>query len=165
MTENDGKQNHGARRSRRSTRVQPDIIDRLDNIDGFHYHHEGPFDPVCRERNTSAKKSPIDALRTSNEEALRATPRDKILDSILGHRPLDGVAFYPPGTTDRFGQTYDYEEGYNMMTEDRGNFKRWPGVVGSVAIVGRPKLTRVLYSPSSRNSETKISRTTHYTYR
>ncbi|KAK2810155.1 hypothetical protein FQN50_003125 [Emmonsiellopsis sp. PD_5] len=117
-----------SRRHRRSTHVQPDLIDRLDDISGFHYHHEGPFDAACREKNRSSKLSPIQALKTSNEEALKATPPGKLADTVWRQRPLDGVAFYPPGTTDPDGHRYDYEEGWNMMTEDRGNFKRWPGM-------------------------------------
>lgn len=69
------------------------------------------------------------ALKVSNEEALKATPRDKIMDSLRGNRPLDGVAYFPPGTPGVNGEVLDYEEGNNMMVEDRGNFKRIPGMV------------------------------------
>ncbi|KAL1954708.1 hypothetical protein VTO42DRAFT_812 [Malbranchea cinnamomea] len=115
------------RRHRRSTRVQPDLIDKLDNLNGI-YHHEGPFDAARPERNWFSKYSPLEALKSSNEEALKATPRENIIDCITKHRPLDGVAYYPPGTTDMNGNIYDYEEGHNMMVEDIGNFKRWPGM-------------------------------------
>ncbi|PGH03366.1 hypothetical protein GX51_04097 [Blastomyces parvus] len=126
------------RRSRprhNSTYLPPDVIDLLDDITPFHYHHEGPYDAASHFRNRSSSRSssrrssnPIDALKSSNEEALKATPPGKIADCIWNARPLDGVAFYPPGSTDPAGNTYDYEEGWNMMTEDRGNFKRWPGM-------------------------------------
>ncbi|KAE8322800.1 hypothetical protein BDV39DRAFT_183385 [Aspergillus sergii] len=115
------------RYSRDSQLVNPDVIDRLDSASFFQYHHEGPYDAVYPERNFDSKLSPIEAVKRTNEEALKATPEDKIKDSINSHRPLDGVAFYPPGTTDREGQTYNYEEGTNMMN-DYGNFMRCPGL-------------------------------------
>lgn len=116
------------RSSRASQLVQPDIIDQLDNVTAFYYHHEGPYDAARPERNRISQYSPLEAVKESNAEALRATPRHKIADAVNSHRPLDGVAFYPPGTTDRDGQEYSYEEGSNMMN-DFGNFMRLPGVV------------------------------------
>ena len=50
---------------------------------------------------------------------------------MRGHRPLDGVAAYPPGSTDPTGHVYDYEQGENLMTAcgpEGGAYKRWPGV-------------------------------------
>lgn len=108
--------------------VNPDIIDELDDITVYSYHHEGPYDAARPERNRVTQLSPLEAVKESNEEALRATPRDKIIDSIQCHRPLDGTAFFPPGTTDPNGQSYEYEEGSNMMNE-YGNFLRLPGKV------------------------------------
>ncbi|KAL3479008.1 hypothetical protein BJX99DRAFT_223414 [Aspergillus californicus] len=122
--------NRGRRRVARrpvSQLVNPDIIDRLDTAARGSYHHEGPYDAVYPERNRNIRQSPIDALRESNAEALKATPHHKIADAIQRQRPLDGVAFFPPGHTDNEGQTYNYEEGYNMMT-DYGNFARTPGL-------------------------------------
>ncbi|KAJ5097666.1 hypothetical protein N7456_008387 [Penicillium angulare] len=113
--------------SRNSLLVNPDIIDELDDVSFYSYHHEGPYDAVCPERNRLSQHSPLEAVRESNEEALRATPQHKIIDSLNSHRPLDGTAFFPPGTTDRNGQSYDYEEGSNMMN-DFGNFMRLPGM-------------------------------------
>lgn len=113
---------------RTSQLVNPDIIDQLDDVTLYSYHHEGPYDAVCPERNRVSQHSPLEAVRESNEEALRATPRDKIIDCLNSHRPLDGTAHYPPGTTDREGQIYSYEEGSNMMN-DYGNFMRLPGQV------------------------------------
>ncbi|KAL4883740.1 hypothetical protein BJY04DRAFT_184272 [Aspergillus karnatakaensis] len=107
--------------------VTPDIIDRLDTAAVSSYHHEGPYDAVYPERNKHSTHSPLEALRESNAEALRATPHHKIADSIKRHRPLDGVAFFPPGSTDHEGQTYEYTEGWNMMN-DFGNFARCPGM-------------------------------------
>lgn len=75
--------------------------------------------------------SPIEAVSSTNEEALKATPRDMIKDSIEKHRPLDGVAMVPPGQVDRHGNSYNYQEGTDMMIENNpegGAYKRWPGV-------------------------------------
>lgn len=111
--------------------IRPDSIDGLDDAGLGHYHHEGPYDATLFARNNSSKMSPVAAVSSTNEEALRATPHDKIIDSVRGHRPLDGVAAFPPGTTDRDGHRYEYVEGDNMMIEENaggGAYKRWPGV-------------------------------------
>jgi len=53
------------------------------------------------------------------------------MDSVRGHRPLDGVASYPPGSTDQNGHTYRYQEGENMMVDlnpGGGAYKRWSGI-------------------------------------
>lgn len=122
---------------RNSLIVKPDLIDQLDNVTAYSYHHEGPYDAARPERNRVSSLSPLEAVKESNEEALRATPRDKIVDCLHSHRPLDGTAFFAPGTTDRNGQVYDYEEGSNMMNE-YGNFMRLPGKVSSYG----PKTSR-----------------------
>lgn len=95
----------------------------------MYYHHEGPYDAVYPERNICRDSSPLEAVKDSNEEALRATPLHKIIDSVTHHRPLDGVAFYPPGMTDPEGQTYNYAESSNVMSVTEGNFQRTPGMV------------------------------------
>ncbi|PYH72271.1 uncharacterized protein BO88DRAFT_383001 [Aspergillus vadensis CBS 113365] len=115
-----------ARYSRNSMLVNPDVIDRLDSASLCQYHHEGPYDAVYAERNYHTKQSPVEAVKDSTAETLKATPKDKIRDCIDSHRPLDGVAYYPPGHTDMEGRTYEYEEGPNMMN-DYGNFMRCPG--------------------------------------
>ena len=111
--------------------IRPDTIDSLDTVGFSPYHHEGPFDATYLARNTSCISSPVEALRTSNAEALKATPKEKILDSVRGRRPLDGVAAYAPGETDRNGIVYNYEKGENMMIDgspEGGAYKRWAGV-------------------------------------
>lgn len=107
--------------------VGSDSIDRLDTVGGK-YHHDGPFDATLLARNTSFFNSPVEAVSSATEEALKATPREKIKDSVEKHRPLDGVAVVPPGEADFSGRTYEYEEGADLMIED-GNYKRWTGVV------------------------------------
>lgn len=90
--------------------ISPDIIDRLDDILRYPYHHEGPYDPVYSERNCSKSTSPLEALAYSNGQALIATPPEKVRDCLDKHHPLDGVAFYPAGKADPTGHTYLYDE-------------------------------------------------------
>lgn len=106
----------------------PDTIDTLDTVGGG-YHHEGPYDATLWARNTNYKSSPIEAVKGTNQEALKATPEEKIQDSLRKHMPLDGTAAVPPGIPDREGRVYNYEEGTDMMVENGGNYKRWPSVV------------------------------------
>ena len=115
---------------RKKHQIGPDTIDTLDSASGP-YHHEGPYDATMFARNTSYKSSPVAATSSTTRETLRATPKEKIMDSLEGHRPLDGVAAYQPGEVDRNGHVYDYEQGENMMTDNApegGAYKRWPGV-------------------------------------
>jgi len=72
--------------------------------------------------------SPVAAVADSTRETLKATPAENIKDSLERHVPLTGVAVVPPGHKDRFGRTYNYEEGDDMMIANGGNYKRWPGV-------------------------------------
>jgi len=114
-------------------RHQPgaDLIDRLDpGVGGKTYHHEGPFDAALLARNSSYDSSPIAALKTSNEETIKATPEEKVRDAIEKHKPLEGVADIPSGQMDRFGRTYNYEEGADLQhepTEDGPGLGRWGG--------------------------------------
>ena len=133
MLMEDNKKANRAPHLRKKHLVGADRIDRLDNLVAP-YHHEGPYDATLLARNTSYTNSPIEAVSTSNEEALKATPREMIKDSVEKHRPLDGTAMVPPGTADRYGNTYNYEEGTDMMIEgnpEGGAYKRWPGMVRS----------------------------------
>ena len=107
----------------------PDSVDKLDLIIGGAYHHEGPFDAALLARNNSFGISPVAALQSTNREALKATPKENIRDSIERHRPLDGTATTPPGQQDKFGRTYNYHEGTDMMRENGADYKRWPGIV------------------------------------
>jgi len=103
-----------------------DTIDRLDVAGLYSYHHEGPYDPASLARNLHSQSSPVAALRYGNQEAIKATPHENILDSVNGHRPLENVASIPSGGRDRFGRTYRYQEGPNLQVES--GYRRWPGV-------------------------------------
>ncbi|KAK7191635.1 uncharacterized protein CC84DRAFT_1162775 [Paraphaeosphaeria sporulosa] len=124
------KNAHRAPHLRKKNFTGADIIDRLDKttIGGAAYHHEGPYDATNLSRNLDFKHSPVAAVAESNEEALRATPKENIVDSVQKHRPLEGVAIVPPGVPDRMGRTYDYKEGADLMREPGADYKRWAGV-------------------------------------
>lgn len=115
-----------------------DTIDQLDPaFGGRAYHHEGPYDAALLARNTSYENSPIAALETSNAEAIKATPAENVKDALEHHVPLDGVAIVPPGVPDRFGRTYQYEEGADLMHEtyqEEPGYKRWADKVSSEAL-------------------------------
>ena len=146
------KENKAANRAphlRKKHLVGPDTIDRLDTIGGIQ-HHDGPYDATYLARNTSFSNSPIEAVSGTNEETLKATPREKVLDSVTKHRPLDGVATVPSGTTDRSGNTLHYEEGSDLMVE--AGYKRWDGVV----LTPECEFTAAIVLIVSRNTSRKI---------
>lgn len=109
--------------------------DSIDKLDVFSYHHEGPYDAALLARNSSYNSSPVAAVEGTNREALRATPRENVMDSIQRHRPLDGTAVIAPGDSDRFGRKYEYKEGDNMMTYDGANYKRWEEIVSCLPLI------------------------------
>lgn len=110
-----------------------DTIDVLDrSVIGGAYHHEGPYDATLLSRNTSHTSSPVDAVRHSNAEALRATPRENIRDALDKHVPLQGTAIIPPGMAGLDGRPMEYEEGADLMREPDaigGAYRRWADVV------------------------------------
>ena len=114
---------------RKKNHIGVDHIDRLDAAGPSAYHHPSPYDAASLARNQTPRDSPVRAVAGSNREALRATPHEKIVDSIKRHRPLDGVAMTPPGEVAPNGQILNYEEGTDMMRENGANYKRWPGIV------------------------------------
>ena len=135
--------------------VGPDTIDSLDTTGGVH-HHAGPYDATYLARNTSFLNSPVEAVSGTNEETLKATPREKVLDSVTKHRPLDGVAVVPSGMTDRSGNTLQYEEGSDLMVE--AGYKRWPGVVKpSTSMLTTNVMLTVSRNISPRTSKAKAS--------
>ena len=114
-----------------------DIIDTLDLTGAGRggvttYHHEGPYDATMASRNRNKKYSPVEAVKDTNMEALRATPREYVEDSLVKHVPLQGTAVVPPGMQDIGGRMMEYKEGTDMMREGAtaGNaYKRWEGYV------------------------------------
>lgn len=112
-----------------------DSIDKLDQASLLGaYHHEGPYDAASLARNNSWTNAPVAALAETTREALRATPRENIQDSIERHRPLDGVSSIPPGEKDRFGRTYHYREGaeedvMRAVNAGGGAYKRYTDIV------------------------------------
>lgn len=95
-----------------------DLIDALDrSIIGGPYHHGGPYDATLLSRNRNVKNSPVEAVKSTNEEAIRATPREYIKDSLDKHVPLQGTALIPPGMTSWDGRKMEYEEGADLMRE------------------------------------------------
>lgn len=123
----DTKTAHRAHHLRKKNFQGADVIDRLDKTTSS-YHHEGPYDAANIARNLSYTHSPVAAVQDSNEEALKATPRENIINAVTKHRPIDGTALIPPGVPDRFGRTYHYREGADLMREPGSDYKRWPGV-------------------------------------
>lgn len=119
-------------------RQQPsDTIDSLDisgPVPGATYHHGGPFDATLKERNTNKKYAPVEALKDSNIEALKATPPEFLRDALERHHPLQGTAMIPPGMRDMDGRSMHYEEGADLMREKDapgGPYKRWDHVVSA----------------------------------
>ncbi|KAK2003919.1 hypothetical protein LX36DRAFT_706749 [Colletotrichum falcatum] len=107
-----------------------DTIDSLDNIGGV-YHHDGPYDATLASRNRNKMYAPVEAVRDSNMEALKATPREYIEDSLTKHVPLQGTGLIPAGGTDMSGNVMNYEEGADLMREPDakgGAYKRWDGI-------------------------------------
>ncbi|KAI5366544.1 hypothetical protein Slin14017_G041840 [Septoria linicola] len=127
----DSKRAHRSPHLKKKHLPGADTIDQLDPaIGGRAYHHEGPYDAALLARNNSFGISPVAALQSSNQEALKATPAENVRDAVERHKPLDGVAQLPPGVPDRFGRTLHYEEGADLMHEDGPDgpgYKRWAG--------------------------------------
>lgn len=125
MLKKDNRAAHRSPHLRKHHQPLPDQVDVLDKS-APKYHHEGPYDAALLVRNSSYESSPVAALKLTNSEAIKATPKDKIKDSLHGHRPLDGTATVPPGQRDAFGQLYEYEEGADLQREPGADYKRWP---------------------------------------
>ena len=119
-------------RSSRSNRPYTDTIDSLDRVGGVVYHHEGPYDATLAAVNVNKKKSPLEAVKDSNLEALKATPPEFIQDSLVKHVPLQGTSNIPSGMPDRFGNVLHYEEGADLMREPDapgGAYRRYDFIV------------------------------------
>lgn len=130
------KQDHRSveRKHRRQKSKNPpvDTIDALDKSFGGSYHHSGPYDATLAASNINKKYSPLEAVKDTNMEAIKATPQAYINDSLVKHVPLQGTATVPPGEMDIGGRFMEYEEGADLMREPSaggGAYKRWDGVV------------------------------------
>ncbi|KFH43075.1 hypothetical protein ACRE_061970 [Hapsidospora chrysogenum ATCC 11550] len=126
------RENRAANRSSRHRRApsQPDTIDALDTIGGG-YHHDGPYEATLASRNVNVRYSPLEAVRNSNMEALRATPREFIEDSLRLHVPLQGTSIVPSGGLDMSGNVMTYREGADLMRESDapgGPYRRYQDV-------------------------------------
>jgi hypothetical protein len=120
----------------RSRKIQVGLTDTIDSLDvtsiGGAYHHAGPYDATLAGRNTNKLYSPVEAVRDSNAEALRATPREYVQDSLVKHVPLQGTATIPPGEKDVGGRTMRYDEGADLMREPDapgGAYRRYDFIV------------------------------------
>ncbi|RDA85927.1 hypothetical protein CP532_0833 [Ophiocordyceps camponoti-leonardi (nom. inval.)] len=121
------------KRRRSNKAYYTDSIDALDSStpEGHHYHHAGPYEAALPIRNLNPRLSPLAATHASNVEALRATPRQNVLDSLRLHKPIHGVASVPSGGVDGQGNRMEYEEGADIMRDSDaagGPYKRWPGL-------------------------------------
>jgi hypothetical protein len=120
-----------------------DVIDSLDKtMFGGPYHHEGPYDATLLARNTSIDSSPLEAVRGTNEEALKATPKEYIRDALDKHLPLQGTAIIPPGMHGMDGKVMNYKEGADLMREPDaagGAYKRWDHVVSITSFLTGPR--------------------------
>lgn len=117
-----------ANKSRHLRKAVPtDTIDSLDKSffgDGT-YHHEGPYDATLASRQVPGY-APIDAVKYTNAQALAATPRANIIDSLTRKVPLQGTGMVPPGVVGPGGQNFDYEE--DDIQRSQGRLGRWPGI-------------------------------------
>jgi hypothetical protein len=110
-------------------------------------HMPGADDATLLARNMDYKYSPIEAVRGTNEEALKATPREYVKDSLEKHVPLQGTAIIPPGMAGLDGRTMEYEEGADLMREPDapgGPYRRWEHVVCCLSLpVAQHPLTSI----------------------
>ncbi|KAI1766643.1 hypothetical protein GGR53DRAFT_194233 [Hypoxylon sp. FL1150] len=114
---------------RKNNIARADPIDVLDDTGiGGVYHHDGPYDATLASRNNDKRYAPVEAVKYTNSEALKATPRENVVDSLQRRVPLHGTASIPPGHRDMSGRVMQYEEGADLMREEDapgGAYKRW----------------------------------------
>lgn len=117
---------------RKKNIARTDPIDVLDDTGLGAYHHDGPYDATLASRNNDKRYAPVEAVKYGNSEALKATPRENVVDSLERHVPLQGTASIPPGHRDMSGRVMQYEEGADLMREEDapgGAYRRWDHVV------------------------------------
>lgn len=103
------RENRRARRDPLQKALPVDPIDKLDLSFGAPFHHEGPYDSTLFSRQVKGK-APVDALRSSNQETIDATPPGSLVDSLKQKIPLDNVGSIPPGRAAPGGHIMDYRE-------------------------------------------------------
>lgn len=148
---------------RRKQMPMTDTIDALDTIGGT-YHHGGPYDATLASRNRNKKYSPVAAVEESNREALRATPRANIQDSLNKKMPLQGTADIPSGERDFTGDTINYEEGADLMRErdaQGGAYKRWDDIVSLLKYDVKWTLTNFTSNTTPMTSRARENLLTH----
>jgi hypothetical protein len=137
MLKRDARAADRAPHLRRKNMPATDTIDSLDSSAiGGAYHHGGPYDATLASRNMNALYSPVAAVHDSNVEALKATPKEYIQDSLQKHMPLQGTAMIPSGERDMSGNVMAYKEGADLMREPDapgGPYKRWDGIVRRIS--------------------------------
>ncbi|EGD96119.1 hypothetical protein TESG_08422 [Trichophyton tonsurans CBS 112818] len=106
--------------------IQPDRIDHLDNVAGL-YHHEGPYDPVTRERNAVPVRAPVQPFLLSNQETLNATSNGRDASSLPQHNPSHGDAVPPSGPRDLADRYLSYYPRTNVMVEAPAYLQRHAG--------------------------------------
>jgi len=139
-----------------------DLIDRLDDSMGSLYHHEGPYDATLLSRNTRPESSPLEAVRGSTNETLKATPTENIRDALDKHVPLQGTAVVPPGERSMSGEMMDYDEGADLMRDNDapgGAYRRWEGIVRSSCACW--KATKLTASRSTFRKTTRARASRH----
>ena len=117
-----------------------DEIDQLGAVLGPAFHHDGPYDATLAARNRDKRYAPVEAVKSTNAEALKATPRENVQDSLQKHVPLQGTAVIPPGMPDMEGRRMSYEEGADLQREwnaGGGPYKRYAGMVSCLPSPGR----------------------------
>ncbi|CAD6505242.1 BgTH12-00734 [Blumeria graminis f. sp. triticale] len=129
------KETKAANRSPHLKKMHIPGADTIDSLDrsafGQSYHHSGPYDATLLARNRSRQYAPVEALQTSNNEALKATPKEFIKAALERHIPLQGTATIPPGMPGYDGKVMKYQEGADLMREydaEGGAYRRWANV-------------------------------------
>lgn len=123
---------HLHNRERKQPSDPIDLLDHTGPVPEVPYHHDGPYDPTMKSRNVNKKYSPVEAVKDTNMEALKATPAEYLKDALDKHVPLQGIAVVPPGKKDMSGRKMKYNEGADLMRErdaPGGPYKRWDHIV------------------------------------
>lgn len=144
-----------------------DEIDQLGTILGPAFHHDGPYDATLAARNRDKRYAPVEAVKSTNAEALKATPRENVQDSLQKHMPLQGTAVIPPGMPDMEGRRMSYEEGADLQREwnaGGGPYKRYPHIVSRLVFPERASANTDLACQDYHPDDLKGKGEPSYTY-